>query len=763
MYLKSIELSGFKSFAKKSELKFTTPISAVVGPNGSGKSNIAEAFRFVLGEQSIKSLRGKRGEDLIFNGAGELPKANRASVKVIFDNSSKFLPVDFEEVSIERIVHRDSVNEYMINGSAVRLRDVVEMLASAHVGSSGHHIISQGEADRILNSSIKERKSMIEDALGLKLYQYKKEESRKKLEKTRQNIEKVESLRREISPHIKFLKKQVEKVEKAMELKNELCSRAVEYISREDKYISVNEKNINDSKKSLEEKIRLIESEIAEANDLLGENVTDKNDVKKNQMVGYENDLVQIRQKKDELLRQGGQILGEISSIERMLDKQRSVAESRLHKTVTLVSIEAVQKEIEQKIVSAKEIRDPEILLSIIADINAILKNFIDQNKESVSANLFDDTEVELSRLNQSKKIIEESLQKIRIEESKTVENYENLRLQIEREKDAGRDAEKKMFRLVSEREEFRSALKDLDSKEEVLKIVRDEYKRQLAELGAFLGERLLREERTDFDFNEEFSNGRGKQEERLRVIERLKIRLEESGNIGGAEIVKEYNEASERDQFLEKELTDLKNSAKSLEDLIANLDERLSVEFKSGLEKINRQFGDYFSLMFGGGNAHLSVTHSVSRKKTDIENIVNSDGDSSDAVSADLLDSDSGEETEEGIDIEVSLPKKKVKGLMMLSGGERALTSIALLFAISQVNPPPFVILDETDAALDEANSKKYGDMIESLSKHSQLILITHNRETMSRAGILYGITMTGGSSKILSVAFDEAVAVAK
>jgi chromosome segregation protein len=118
----------------------------------------------------------------------------------------------------------------------------------------------------------------------------------------------------------------------------------------------------------------------------------------------------------------------------------------------------------------------------------------------------------------------------------------------------------------------------------------------------------------------------------------------------------------------------------------------------------------------------------------------------------------------EEGIDIEVSLPKKKIKGLMMLSGGERALTSIALLFAISQVNPPPFVILDETDAALDEANSKKYADMIENLSKRSQLIVITHNRETMSRAGILYGVTMgLGGGSRLLSVAFDEAVAVAK
>jgi chromosome segregation protein len=118
----------------------------------------------------------------------------------------------------------------------------------------------------------------------------------------------------------------------------------------------------------------------------------------------------------------------------------------------------------------------------------------------------------------------------------------------------------------------------------------------------------------------------------------------------------------------------------------------------------------------------------------------------------------------EEGLDIEVNLPKKKIKGLMMLSGGERALTSIALLFAISQVNPPPFIILDETDEALDEANSKKYGDMIAELSKYSQLILITHNRETMARAGTIYGVTMgMDGVSRLLSIQFDEAVKVAK
>ncbi len=122
------------------------------------------------------------------------------------------------------------------------------------------------------------------------------------------------------------------------------------------------------------------------------------------------------------------------------------------------------------------------------------------------------------------------------------------------------------------------------------------------------------------------------------------------------------------------------------------------------------------------------------------------------------------GEETAEGVELDVNLPNKRVRGLDMLSGGERALTSIALIFAMSQINPPLFIILDETDAALDEANSRRYGDMITALAEKSQLILITHNRETMSRAGILYGVTMgSDGVSKLLSVKFDEAVSVAK
>lgn len=255
MHLKSLEINGFKSFSKKSSLNFDAAISGIVGPNGSGKSNIAEAFRFVLGEQSIKSMRGKRGEDLIFGGTNATAKLNRASVKVAFDNSDKTLPIDFDEVKIERVVHRDGVNDYFINGSSVRLKDISELLASANIGSRGHHIISQGEADKILNSSLRDRKEMLEESLGLRIFQYKKIESEKKLSRTSENIAQVESLRREIAPHIKYLKKQVEKIEEGKKLKAELEIYYREYLKAESEYLKKEKARISSSVEEPKEKI----------------------------------------------------------------------------------------------------------------------------------------------------------------------------------------------------------------------------------------------------------------------------------------------------------------------------------------------------------------------------------------------------------------------------------------------------------------------------------------------------------------------------
>ena len=264
MLLKRLELNGFKSFARSTTLEFATPITAIVGPNGSGKSNIVEAMRFVLGEQRVKSLRGKRGEDLIFHGSKSLPRQNRASVSVTFDNRKEVFPLDYDEVELRRIVYRDGTNQYFINGSKTRLKDILELLAAVHIGASSHHIISQGETDRILNASAKERRAMVEDALGLKIYHYKLAESEKKLQKTRENIAQTETVRKEISSHLSFLEKQVEKIREAEELRSGLIELYRTYLKGEEMVLAVEKEAVEKEKTVPVRELAEVEKKIKE-------------------------------------------------------------------------------------------------------------------------------------------------------------------------------------------------------------------------------------------------------------------------------------------------------------------------------------------------------------------------------------------------------------------------------------------------------------------------------------------------------------------
>ncbi len=760
MYLKSIEISGFKSFGKKSVLDFNVPISAIVGPNGSGKSNVAESFSFVLGEQSIKSLRGKRAEDLIFNGGKDAPRSNRASVKLIFDNTQKIFNIDFDEVSIERVVNRDSSSEYFINGSSVRLKDIIELLSSAHIGASGYQIISQGEADKVLNSNTKERREMIEDALGLKVYQNKKDESIRKLDKTEENIKQTESLRREIAPHLRFLKKQVEKIEKMFEMKEDLTNKYNDYLKREEEYIKFEKQNVVNEKQPLIKKSDELNKELLNAKDILAKSKT--KDVRSDEIVKVEDKLKEVRILKDTLVRSIGRIEGEISSLEKMIKKQSDINSAVSKKTVDLSQVENVFKQINLEIDGVNENFDFSKVKEIFSSIKNILRDFIERNKDNEDKQAIIDLENEIKKLVSEKNDYESKLKETNNTELELSEQYTFLKNDIEKEKDTNRDAEKALFRIVAEQNEIRGKLNELENREIKLKHDEEEFIREIQEGSILVGACVLRykdfwpvdENNNPLSAEQIFKEPRQHQEERRRNLEKIKIRLEDAGVAGGDDIVKEFKETTERDAFLEKELEDLVKSSESLKNLIKELDEKLATEFRAGVDKINTQFQQFFSAMFGGGSAFLSIVKEKKKRKSDTDLPILDEGE---VVVED-------ENVEEGLDIEVNLPKKKIKGLMMLSGGERALTSIALLFAISQVNPPPFIILDETDAALDEANSKKYGDMIAELSKYSQLILITHNRETMARAGTIYGVTMgMDGVSRLLSIQFDEAVKVAK
>jgi len=749
--LKSIELVGFKSFAKKAQLNFNTPISSIVGPNGSGKSNVAEAFRFVLGEQSIKSLRGKRVEDLIFNGGKDAPRANRASAKVVFDNTRRIFNLDFDEVSIERVIHRDSVSEYFINGSAVRLKDIIELLASAHIGASGHHIISQGEADKILNANIKERREMIEDALGLKIYHYKKEDSERKLEKTEENIKQVESLRREIAPHLKFLKKQVEKIEKTIEMRDQLKNFYLEYFKREDDYIKNEKANLAEEKRVPLAELHRLEQELKHAKEILQK--SESKDVKSDEVMSLEASLRETRLSKDLLVREIGRIEGEINYLDRQYKKQQQAASSAEAKKVDLSAVESMIKLVSGHLDEGSASEDISAIKVVLNKIKALLREFIDKNKTAENDNSQKEIEQEISSLRQKKGEVDAELVELKDKETDFTAKYNAVKDEIEKEKDSNRDAEKAVFRIMAEQNEISIKLSSLQNREERLQTDENNLKQELTEAGVLVGLDAVRYKDLVLEI---VAEERFHQEERRKNIEKIKIRLEDAGIGSSDEVLKEFREVSERDAFLEKELVDLHTSSESLLNLIKELNDKLTTEFKIGVEKINTQFQDFFCKMFGGGTAKLSVIREVKKKR--------SDTDMSILETENMDEPREEEESEEGIDIEVSLPKKKIKGLMMLSGGERALTSIALLFAMSQVNPPPFIILDETDAALDEANSKKYGDMIAELSKYSQLILVTHNRETMSRAGIIYGVTMgSDGVSKLLSIQFEEAVQVAK
>jgi len=741
MRLKSLEINGFKSFAKKTSLDFDHPIVAVVGPNGSGKSNVVEAFRFVLGEQSMKSMRGKAGLDLIFKGSKTLPKSSRATASIYFNNKDKVfklaneggdvIDLSFDTVSIGREVYSDGLNKYILNGGEVRLKDINNLLASVNIGSSGHHIISQGEADRILNASAKDRKEMIEDALGLKIYQYKIREAERKLERTLANMKEVSMLRRENAPHLNFLKKQVEKFEKAKSLQQELLALYREYLKRESVYLEAEKSGLSQEKSKISREISELNAKLSDQKEV----VLQEENPKAKELKALEQKISETRSVRGELERKLGRIEGMIEMEERRATRPK-LSE---HISVPREELEAFLKESNEYLEEAMYMDVLENIVPMLGKIKDILNRFAKHFKEEPVMETASQTE----ELKETQGQISTEMEKFKKEEKKLLESIERLKAEIESSTAQERAEEREKFGLKVRHQELSSHLDLINVKEENLRRELEAFENEIREGSVLVGADILSYK----NFEPTGTQDKIEHEEQKRKIERIKIKLEDAGAGGEAEVLKEFSEVKERDQFLVKETEDLDKSIGSLRALMTELKEKINVEFKEGIKKINTEFQEFFSLMFGGGTGHLVVTEELKKKKGEEE-----EGDEEEKI------------PETGIEINVSLPHKKVKELHALSGGERSLASIALLFAMSQVNPPPFLVLDETDAALDEANSRKFGDMLEKLSKHSQLVVVTHNRETMSRAGVLYGVTVAAdGASRLLSVKFDEATAIAK
>ncbi len=750
MRLSHITIAGFKSFAKKTTIDVTQQVTGVVGPNGSGKSNIAEAIRFVLGEQSMKSMRGKIGADVIFKGSEHLSPLSRASVTMVIDNKKKDgTSIDaahvsqdlapylvYDELTLARTIYADGTSDYTLNDAKVRLKDVQELLSFAGIGGSAHTIINQGEADRILLASPKDRKEALEDALGLRVYHMRLNESSRKLERVKIHVREVELLRTEIKPHLLLLERQVKKIESQEEERKKLHQLLIAYLQREDKELAELKERINEqgTSTSLLMVTHTIEKELHILKDKkedVHENTKDSIHAEKQRLLA---EVRLVTERKDQVTKTLGRLEAEKSYLEKELKRENEVTSTTISHDDLRMEHTTLQNGL-TSLTRALLVPNVESALATTEEISHVVDEFFSKHVNDDASKKESITQ-ELKNLS---KLAEEHETRLRahIEELQTLTSkIQSLDKNVEQSITTRYEEEKKVMMLESKLRELESLIQ-LRKQEESELSLRSEHYKALFDEGIVIVGRVLHEYAKS---EPDKIYATTTKHDLMRAIERSKLRIEEAGVSNKEEIISEYKTTKERDEYLTKELADIKESEQKLLLLIHELTTTLKERFSSGVSEVSKVFSEFFGEVFIGGKGKLSL---ISIVKTDDEGI---------------------ETTEEGIDLDVSLPNKKVKEITMFSGGERALVSIALLFAMSSIIPPPFMVLDETDAPLDEANARKYGFMLKRLSEKSKLLVITHNRETMNYCDMLYGVTIgVDGGSKLLSINFTQAEALAQ
>ncbi|MEI6810882.1 MAG: AAA family ATPase [Candidatus Nomurabacteria bacterium] len=734
MRLSHITIQGFKSFAKKTTLDVTHQVTGVVGPNGSGKSNIAESIRFVLGEQSMKSMRGKIGADVIFKGSEHLAALSRASVMMVIDNREKtetshasetltpFLVYD--ELVLSRVIYSDGTSDYTLNDAKVRLKDVQELLSFAGIGGSAHTIINQGEADRILLSSPRDRKEALEDALGLRVYHMRLNESKRKLERVKTNVHEVELLRLEIKPHLTSLERQVKKIESQEDETKNLQRLLIAYLNREESEMDILHERIRE--KGTSNALTHITDSIHKELSLLREKTYDKKDSSILEKQTLQAEMKSLLSRRDQFAKTTGRLEAEKSYLEKELNREEEAKEITVpydNFTNTHKSLKSDFSTLSQHF----EDKDIESAQNKTKDVSKKVDDFfIEHNSEEISKK--EKTLQDIKRITGEIKEHEEKEKTLNAEICSLQQKIDNVEESAQTEINSRHEEEKKIMVLESKLRELGSTIALIKQEEGELVLRKQYFDTLLKEGVSIVGQNILIYK----DSVPEEKYKETPKPDLLRAIERSKLRIEEAGVQNREEILAEYKTTKDRDEYLTKELTDIKDSEQKLLILIDDLTKSLTEKFNVGVIEVSKVFSEFFGEVFVGGKGKLSLVQLVK------------------------VDEEGNEIIEQGIDIDVTLPNKKVKEINMFSGGERALVSIALLFAMSSITPPPFMVLDETDAPLDETNAQKYGVMLQRLSEKSKLLVITHNRETMNHCDMLYGVTIgVDGSSKLLSIDF--------
>jgi chromosome segregation protein len=919
VFLKSIELFGFKSFADKTRIEFSSGVSALLGPNGCGKSNVVDALKWVLGEQATRSLRAERMEDVIFNGTEERKALNVADVTLVMENADGHLPLDSTEISVRRRLFRNGESEYYINGTLVRLKDLRELFYDTGIGKSAYSIMEQGKIDQVLSNKPEERRLIFEEAAGITRYRLRGREAERKLERTDENMRQVRSILGEVKRSYESLKKQADKTRAYREIKeeefsaeldltlmklrdnvadrdrragqlekktaardklratideinenleenldvvNSMETRLIEHQKRlygvelersnrqnqirihSERVGELEEKIENDEVRlrALEEKIGVVRNEIVELGVQRDEQRARVADVEKNieefeahiahsesrvaenqdRAVKLEEDVRSEERRSTELEKELSALTEDIvqrldeglaaanyshaTRTEREADIRERLrrVSARLRRILTSVEDQARAGEASSEKAAAATVQGVEKIQAEIDELSASVDQFIESvpafldeflapegiitRKRSLDGDLegcrarMRSGREEVARLMTENNELSAKIREYRATLEELRVNRAGMRAQLaamestigQRESALGEEQQRleqqgeelaatrsrlthtleridalkveidslseRETNLQSEQSELEESIstrnQDLVAKERTLKQKMEDLghtQQQLEKLQMSHAEANAEIRNLYENFRERYSRELAEYEPRMLELgedtgplrKRLAELRERERNLGAVNLMapEEFEEVSQRYEFLDGQLQDLRKAKSDLERVTEEIEEESAALFMETYEAIKKNFHVMFRRLFGGGRAEV--------KLLDPANVL-----------------------ESGIEIFAQPPGKKLENIALLSGGERSLTAVALLFATYMVRPSPFCLLDEIDAALDESNVGRFTNMLLEFGESSQFIVITHNKKTVAAAGTLLGVTMEdSGISKVISI----------
>jgi len=771
MYLRSISMKGFKSFPERTTLEFSPGVSVIVGPNGSGKSNITDAVLWALGEQSPGAIRGASMQDVISAGGKNVGQRRAAEVEVTIDNSDGRAATEFSEIAVERRLDRSGDSGYRLNGARCRLTDVTDVLSDTNLGREMHSVISQGRVETIVHSKPRERRLLVEEAAGLGKHRKRRRRAELKLRSARDNLDRALDVEREARARLRPLKRQAQAAELGARIEREELGLKAQIVSEELRFgadrAAAAEKAAAKAR-GVREKLEASLAEVSKRRSAAEERFAAR-DRERTQAWGL---LTKLRGEQEKVAVRVAGLSSREAELELGLERLRTElgpltldvgdgaapGERARKLEEELGEIEAGLRtagegfDVARSADAAESARE-----SALGGVRAGAERASrharraegllgERHREALRARvaagegLLDDVRAARAAAEAAGAAIRERVGTI---ERKVVggqddgdEIAEELRACSQQE-----------FELQSQMKETSDELTRAEVEAAHLGDRRAEAARELAAIAERLGEEippaeeaLTDEARADVD----------------RRLERLERRRAQIGPVNPL-AEQEYDEAREHVEALQTQREDIERSMRELESLIRDIDDEIERAFEQTFDATAKNFEEMVEHLFPGGRGRLRRV--ALRPVRDEERPA---GEQEAPTDAEPEPEEEEEEREElGVEIEVTPAGKSTRKLQLLSGGEKSLVALAFVFAVFLARPCPFYILDEVEAALDDANIDRFLQLIRRFSDRAQFVIVTHQKRTMDAADVLYGVSMGGdGVTKVVSRKLPREVA---